>query len=91
MGNLPKAKCPTDVVDVDGERVEVRGLTRGEVKTMTEFKDENLVDPYVVSCGVGVSATEAAEWLKDASMVGSQSVIVKILELSGMAPESGKG
>jgi hypothetical protein len=92
MGNLPKAKGPVDTVDVDGELVEVRGMTRGEVTTLMGMKDESVdkSDAFALSCGAGVSTTEAAEWLASAPMGVSQSLLEAVLRLSGLMDGQGK-
>jgi hypothetical protein len=92
MGNLPKAKCPVDTIDIDGEPVEVRGMTRGEVTTLMGMKDESVdkSDAFALSCGAGVSTTEAAEWLASAPMVVSQSLLEAVLRLSGLMDGQGK-
>ncbi len=87
MGNLPKPKVRTGSVDIDGEPLELRGLTRGEflqVGKAAEAEPET-ADPTMFAFAASVSYDEAKAWLDEAPIEATISVMEKCLELSGLA------
>ena len=89
MGNLPKAKLPVEVLTIDGEEYVVRGLTRGEVKSLGadgEMTEELAVDfecrLLALACGVPIA--DAVEFQADAPFVVYRQVIEAAIELSGL-------
>lgn len=82
---LPRIELPTDTVNVGGEEIAVRGLSRKEVLSLSKHTaDPEKADVLAVSWGCNVSEQDAEEWL-DCSPSGiTIEVISKIMELSGM-------
>jgi hypothetical protein len=83
---LPKSKIPTKLVDFDGEKVTVKGLTRNQVKRMTDVANNapEACDAITISMSTGESEADVEAWLETASFNDSQKLIEAILELSGL-------
>lgn len=85
MGNLPKAKCPTETILVDGTAVELTGLTRGQLHALNRSaEDPQVFEAVLVGFGCGVTQAEAAAWLEEAGSEQAQPIIDKLMELSGL-------
>ena len=97
---LPKkSKCPTREVDVDGEKITVRGLTRSEQHSLAPLADAVTseapgalvaLDAAVLAYGCSVTREEAAVWLQDGSAAAATALLDTIGELSGMGEGSKK-
>jgi hypothetical protein len=83
--SLPVVPLPTDIVAVAGHEVKVRGLSRAEaIKLATFGGDLDLVENFMVACGVGVTDDEAAEWRNTTPPDVVEPVLERIAELSGL-------
>jgi hypothetical protein len=84
---LPSLPLPTDVVEVGGQTVEVRALSRieGVVLHGPAFRGKpDDAEVYIVSKGTGSSTDDARAWLEETSGDDAGVVIDRILELSGL-------
>lgn len=91
--SLPVTKLPTDTVTVDGQSVEVRGLSRAEAYKLATgiFKDDpDAGEVYILTCGTGASEDEVKAWRETTDMVTAGVVVDRILALSGMSGSDGK-
>lgn len=93
MGHLPKSKVPTKLLDFDGEKVSVKGLTRAETVRIGQLANSapEYVDTVVIALGCDVTEAEAEEWLKTAALQDTQRLVEAVLELSGLGDETPKG
>lgn len=89
---LPVKAPATDTVDLDGEKVEVRGLTRAEVIRLGSAytNDADAAEVYLVACGTGVTEAEATEWRDATDAMSAGLVIDRIGELTGLRGKDGK-
>lgn len=90
---LPKRSViPTKQVDFDGEKVEVRGLTRNEAKRIADVANSapEYCDVIAIALGCDVTEAEAEEWLNTASLDDSTKLVHAILELSGLTDDTPK-
>lgn len=82
---LPDIPLPTGSVVIEGTEVGIRAMSRSEVLRMKSFKgQEEGAEPFVVSCGTGVSGEEAAAWLDSVTLEAGGELIEAIFALSGL-------
>lgn len=81
--SLPYVPLPTDVVQVAGQEVKVRGLSRAEVLAI-QGRDYEWSDNYILACGAGVTEEEAREWRNAVPPDVGAAVVDRICELSGL-------
>lgn len=84
---LPAVPLPTDKVDVAGEQVEVRGLSRLEVArlgTGVYAGKNDDAEVFVLSRGANISEDEARAWLGAVHADVAGPVLDRICELSGL-------
>lgn len=89
---LPKVELPTDKVEIDGEMVEVRGLSRTEFLGLSKRAagDVEIAEVGALVLGCGVTEEEAAEWRATTPAGDVGRVLDRISELSGMGENQGK-
>lgn len=90
--SLPKVEMPKDEVDVQGNKVPVRGLSRAEFLKISQDSDGD-VESAEIAClalGAGVSADEAKEWRENAPAGDVGRVLDRIAELSGVGTDQGE-
>jgi hypothetical protein len=84
--SLPTQPIPRDEVKIGNEAVLVRGLSRSEVTQLSKYAgDVDGAENFVVSCGVGISLEEAAQWRDEVDAEFAAPLIDRICELSGLA------
>lgn len=84
---LPAVPLPRDKVDVHGEQVAVRGMSRLEVARLATgvFAGKNDdAEIFVLSCGADIPEEEAREWLGSVHADVAGPVLDRICELSGL-------
>lgn len=87
MSKLPSKAMPRATVTIDGQDIEVRGLSRAEAVKLSTGYDQDTIDDaeiFVLVCGTGVSEDEAREFRDNTDTVTAGLVIDKIIELSGI-------
>ena len=86
---LPKIELPTDVVDLHGTKVEVRGLSRSEFLHMAKEAegDVETAEILALAAGAGCTVEEAKEWRENSPSGDVGKVLDRISELSGMSAE----
>lgn len=85
---LPNVPLPKDTVDVEGTKVEVRGLSRAEVlRLQTLSKDQDAAEVFLLAQGAGVSEDEAKAWHGATPVETVGAVLDRICELSGITGE----
>jgi hypothetical protein len=88
---LPSVPLRTATVDVEGTKVEVRGLSRSEAVDLQKFvPDVDKIDTWVLACGTGVSVEEADEWRKQTPSDTVSLLVDRIGELSGFGDDEKK-
>lgn len=88
---LPVVPLPRDTVNVAGQDVEVRGLSRAEaLRLRSLIEDEDAADAFVLQCGTGVSHDEAAAWREVTPLETVGLLVDRILELSALTGEASK-
>lgn len=88
---LPVKPLARDTVMIEGQPVELRGLSRAEaLKLKTHYSVETADDAevFVVMCGTGASKQEATDFLANNDVNTAGLVIDKIIELSGITEGS---
>lgn len=84
---LPIVPLPTAEVEVNGEKVTVRGLSRAAaIKLSTQFTQETAdeAEVFVLAQGTGVTEDEARQWLASVDVTTASTVLEKIIELSAL-------
>lgn len=82
---LPAVPLPRDKVDVGGEQVEVRALSRSEVSRLARFAGDNdAAETFVLACGTDLTEEEAQTWRDSVHTDTAGPVIDRICELSGL-------
>jgi hypothetical protein len=89
---LPVVSLPRDTVEVHGEKVEVRGLSRAEAFKLTQAFPGNpdAAEAFLIACGAGVTEDEARAWREATDPTSVGKVVDRIVELSGLASAGGK-
>lgn len=93
--DLLRRRCPEDDVELpSGGTVRVRGLTRGEIKAISDGSNEGKnMEPWSMSLVMltpTLTEEEAAVWLVDGNFEDVARVQQRINELSGIAGLSQK-
>lgn len=82
---LPRVPLPTTKLEIGGELLEVRGLSRSEAISVGEMANKpNEAEIWVVAKGCDVDISEAREWREVMPSAVIDQVVNKILELSGL-------
>lgn len=84
---LPIKPLPRASVEIEGQPVEVRGLSRSEALHLSTRFTQDTADEaevYILTCGTGVSADEARAFLSQTDATTAGLLIDKIIELSGI-------
>lgn len=84
---LPVIPLPTAEVEVDGQMVAVRGLSRAAaIRLSTQFTEATADDAevFVLAQGTGVTEEEARQWLGSTDVETAAIVLNKIVELSAL-------
>lgn len=88
---LPKTSLPTQVVQVAGQDVQIRGMSRAEVHKIGT--DLEAAEAVVISFACDVTVEEAQAWLGSTSADDAQVLIEAVIALSGLgdAPKGSSG
>lgn len=90
---LPKVAIARDQVEIGGQTVDFRALTRAEaLKVGTAYKDDpDSAESFILACGVDCTIEEARTWRNSTPMSEAGKLIDGIIVLSGLAtPEQVK-
>lgn len=64
--SLPKIQLPRETIEVDGQFIEVRGLSRAEAARFQKMTEAGVpwdkLEAAVIAAGTDVSVEEAEEW-----------------------------
>ena len=83
----------TDLVDVDGGQVRVRGLTRRESYEINRISGNEERELHIVAAGLvepAMTVEEVTAWAEQGLAGELQDVSVRIAQLSRLVPESAK-
>jgi hypothetical protein len=93
---LPVKALPSETLDIEGQKVLVRGLSRTEAMHFTTgFTEEampgvlveeraNAAEVYLLVKGVGVTEAEAEEWRNTTDLETVGFIVEKVVELSAL-------
>lgn len=82
---LPTFAMPTATLDVDGQTVSLRGLTRGEALTIADLgHDAKELETALLSYGADMEREAARLWHASAPAGVVHLIVQKIMELSGL-------
>jgi hypothetical protein len=82
---LPVVQLPNDSLEIGGERVEYRSLSRSEaLKVHSYVGNEDEAENFILSCGVGCTVDEARAWRASTDLKTAGLLVDSILVLSGM-------
>lgn len=88
--SLPTVALPTDKI----HGVTVRGLSRGEVMELRGMAEDGNIQEFeihLLSKGTGTDIEDARNWYDKAPSMTAQDILTKIVELSGLEEDAGKG
>lgn len=84
---LPVSPLATGSVEVAGQPVAIRSLSRAETLTLRAFDGHTgEAEAYVVSCGTGEALDDARAWLDQVDSATAALVVEAVLDLSGLLP-----
>jgi hypothetical protein len=91
MATLPLDPLATGSVDIAGNEVPIRSLSRPEgIRLQTFQGHEDDAEAYIVAASTGVTDDEARAWLAAVSIETGGRMVDAILQLSGlMDPRAG--
>jgi hypothetical protein len=82
---LPQIPLPSATIELGGETVEYRALSRAEAVGLKQFEDHPAdAEPYMVAAALGVTTEEAATWLMATPLDEAGQLIDAIVLLSGL-------
>ena len=81
---LPQFSIPTDMLDIEGQTLTLRGLTRGEIIKLKNFEDEIEGEIWTLATGLELPLDEVRAWYDKAPTMIVQKIVKKIVELSGL-------
>ena len=86
---LPKVELPRSSVEVGGQKVEFRSLSRKEAIKLQDYQDDaDGAEVHILMCGTGCTEAEANEFRESANLTDADVLIKAILVLSGLAPKT---
>lgn len=84
---LPVVPLDTGTVEVGGQQVHIRSLSRAEVTELAGFGDDaGGAEVFVISRATGESEADAAEWRKTVSAKTADVLLKAVRDLSGLTP-----
>lgn len=82
---LPEIALPKTMVEVGGQSVEVRGLSRSEAMSLAKFKDDpDAAEDFILSCATGETLADIASWRAATPADAVGELIDAVLTLSGL-------
>lgn len=80
---LPTISLPRDTVDIDGQQIQLRGLSRGEVLSVkTETPAE--MEVQLLAFGLDMNSEEVKAWYDATPSSAVQKLVEKVMALSGL-------
>lgn len=90
-GKLPAIPLPSGEVEIGGQRVTFRALSRARTVELSRFRDADgetvhavEAERFIVAHALGVSEEEAGAWLEEIPAPEAQVLMEAIAELSGI-------
>jgi dihydrodipicolinate synthase/N-acetylneuraminate lyase len=84
---LPVVPLPKGSVEIAGQTVEYRSLSRDEVARLSALtEDVNEAEVFTIAAATGVTTDEATEWRKSVSAATASMLLKAIAETSGLRP-----
>jgi len=89
---LPSLPLRRETLDLDGQSVEVRGLSRAEALIARDRSSESVaaMETYVLSVVFDVSVEDAQAWHADADQQHVGLILDAVARLSGLDEATGK-
>lgn len=88
---LPAKPLATGSAVVNGTTVELRSLSRAEVKHLARLLDDNQDgEAYVIAAATGETMEEATKWLDSVGNDEAKALIDSIWQISGLASNGPK-
>jgi hypothetical protein len=86
---LPKKALPTKTIEVAGQKLEIRGLSRAEViRFYVDFSgDLEGAEIYLIAKGANVSDEEAKTWREEVDANTADLLIKEISRLSALSED----
>jgi hypothetical protein len=87
---LPSIPLPADTVEIDGNTIDIKSLSRSAVLQLAKFQgadgvnDADALEDFILAHGVGISLEDAHEWRSNTDPQIAGQVVEAILELSGL-------
>lgn len=83
---LPISQLPTTEIEINGETIKIRALSRREAFKLAEFKDDpDAGEAFILSCATGDSI-EAANYFRDNSDTDTVGKLIDaVIDFSGLA------
>jgi hypothetical protein len=89
---LPVPPLPTDTVEIGGEKVAIRSLSRDAVLKLSGFTDDTAgAEVFLLVNGTGVSDEEARAWRTQVAPDVAGALLVAIASLSGIRSRAKDG
>jgi hypothetical protein len=86
MAALPVPALPVGTVEIDGEAVAIRSLSRHQALKLDSYRGrEDEAEDYIVACGMVISIEDAHEWRDSVDMATGGKLVDAIIDLSGLS------
>lgn len=84
--NLPRPTLPNGTIEIDGERVEYRSLSRAQAVALADFQGRpNDGEDWILACGLDVPVDEAHAWRDAVSTEVAGHLLEAIIDISGLS------
>lgn len=86
---LPSVPLPEDHIEINGQTVTFRSLSRAEaMRVSTQFRDNpDGAETFIIACGVGVTEEEAAKWRAEIDPITAGKLVDAIIILTGLVDD----
>lgn len=84
--SLPQVAVRRETVEIAGEKVEIRALTRAEAVRVKQLVEKDLAagERFIIQCATDSAASEVEEWYKAVEAGVVDALIDAAVKLSGI-------
>lgn len=83
---LPTIVLPSSSVELGGQSVEFRALSRSEAVRLNDYRsDPDEGETFIIACATGVDMDAAREWRRTTDVASVGTLVDAIVELSGLS------
>src|SRR5262245_51633579 len=86
MRNLPRPTLPNGTIEIEGERVEYRSLSRAQAIELNNYQGRpNEGEDWILACGLDITVDEARAWREAVTTEVGGHLLEAIIDISGLS------